>query len=259
MAAGEISEDFCLESVRDSLIRQEDSIVFALIERARFPSNRKAYEPSDQLGGSSLAELFVKEAEALQAKVGRYQNPEESPFFPDNLPSPLLPPCSYPQVFHPASASVCVNKDIWDVYVNKFLPLLTTEGDDGNYAATVACDLICLQALSRRIHYGKHVAEVKFREAPQDYGTLIRARDSDALMKLLTFEKVEEMVKRRVAKKARVFGQNVTLEDNVRKIDIDSKEAKCKVDPAIVSRLYADWVMPLTKLVEVEYLLRRLD
>lgn len=162
-------------------------------------------------------------------------------------------------MFHPASASVCVNKDIWDAYINKFLPLLTTEGDDGNYAATVACDLICLQALSRRIHYGKHVAEVKFSEAPQDYGPLIRARDSDALMKLLTFEKVEEMVKRRVAKKAKVFGQNVTLEDNVRKIDIASDEAKCKVDPAIVSRLYADWVMPLTKLVEVEYLLRRLD
>lgn len=33
-----------------------------------------------------------------------------------------------------------------------------------------------LQALSRRIHYGKFVAEVKFREAPDDYTPAIRAK-----------------------------------------------------------------------------------
>jgi chorismate mutase len=40
-------------------------------------------------------------------------------------------------------------------------------------------DLICLilcKALSRRIHYGKFVAEVKFRDAPQDYEPAIRAQ-----------------------------------------------------------------------------------
>lgn len=71
-------------------------------------------------------------------------------------------------------------------------------------------------------------------------------------MKLLTFEAVEEMVKKRVAKKAGVFGQEVTLNDS-------AKEVKGKVDPSLVSRLYDEWIMPLTKLVEVEYLLRRLD
>lgn len=64
-----ISKELTLDSVRDSLIRQEDSIVFALIERARFPLNPKAYEPSERLGGVSFAEFFVREAEALQAKV----------------------------------------------------------------------------------------------------------------------------------------------------------------------------------------------
>lgn len=33
-----------------------------------------------------------------------------------------------------------------------------------------------VQAISRRIHYGKFVAEVKFRDAPQDYEPLIRAK-----------------------------------------------------------------------------------
>ncbi|KAJ6804083.1 chorismate mutase 2-like [Iris pallida] len=158
-----------------------------------------------------------------------------------------LPTTFQRQVFYPASAYVSVNKDIWDFYFNDLLPLITSKGDDGNYAATVAADLVCLQALSRRIHYGKHVAEVKFREAPQEYSPLIRVKDRGSLMKLLTFEKVEEMVKRRVEKKARVFGQNVTLEEKGSNCD---EHGSYKVDPAVVSRLYAEWVMPLTKLVE---------
>ena len=56
-----------------------------------------------------------------------------------------------------------------------------------------------------------------------------------------------------------VFRQNVTLDDKVNNLTTDGDEGKFKVDPFVVSRLYADWVMPLTKLVEVEYLLHRLD
>lgn len=73
-------------------------------------------------------------------------------------------------------------------------------------------------------------------------------------MKMLTFEAVEEMVKKRVAKKAMIFGQQVSLSNN----NVNAKE-NYKVDPAVVVRLYEEWVMPLTKLVEVQYLLRRLD
>ena len=34
------------------------------------------------------------------------------------------------------------------------------------------------QALSRRIHCGKYVAEVKFRDAPKEYETPIRSKVS---------------------------------------------------------------------------------
>lgn len=83
---------------------------------------------------------------------------------------------------------------------------------------------------------------------------MLLVQDRDALMKLLTFEAVEEMVKRRVLKKAMVFGQTVTLEDKT-----FDDETKYKVDPAVVARLYDEWVIPLTKDIEVEYLLRRLN
>lgn len=64
-----------LMSVRDNLIRQEDTIVLSLIERAKYPRNSNAYSESylSEMGvlseSPSLISLFVKESEALNAKV----------------------------------------------------------------------------------------------------------------------------------------------------------------------------------------------
>jgi hypothetical protein len=40
---------------------------------------------------------------------------------------------------------------------------IAAPGDDGNYGSAATLDVLCLQALSKRIHYGKFVAEAKFR------------------------------------------------------------------------------------------------
>ncbi|GFQ07471.1 chorismate mutase 2 [Phtheirospermum japonicum] len=241
-----------LESLRKSLVRQEDTIVFSLIERSKYPMNSAMYD--DNLGpADTLFDFFIKESEALQAKAGRYASPEENAFSPENLPSPLLPPLNHTPVLHPPGASININEKILNLYVKTLLPLIAAEGDDKNYAPTASSDLICLQALSRRIHFGKFVAEVKFRDAPQDYTPAIRAKDREALMNLLTFESVEEMIKKRVEKKAMIFGQDIDLKEN------DINKTSYKVDPSIVSRLYGEWVIPLTKFVQVEYLIRRLD
>ncbi|KAJ8541645.1 hypothetical protein K7X08_002461 [Anisodus acutangulus] len=257
MACGGDDNKLSLDSIRDSLIRQEDTIIFNIIERIKYPTNPTLYKQPCSVNipdfSGSLFQYLFQETEALQSKVGRYLSPEENPFFSNNLPDSIIPPTKCTPVLHPAAESVNVNEKILDVYINQILPLFCKEADDGNFATTAACDIHLLQALSRRIHYGKFVAEVKFRDCTDEYKPLILAKDRDALMKLLTFEAVEEMVKKRVAKKAMAFGQEVTLNDST------AKEVKCKVDPTLVSRLYDEWVMPLTKLVEVEYLLRRLD
>jgi chorismate mutase len=256
MAAGE--DVFTLASVRTALVRLEDTIVFSLIERAKFLNNSQLYDSdsnsNSNWGFCSLFEFIIKETEAIQAKAGRYVNQEENPFFPDNLPPSLIPSHSYTEFLYPAAASDNINNTILDMYLKKLLPLFVVDGDDGNYAETASIDLVCLQALSRRIHYGKFVAEVKFRSAPQDYEPLIRAKDRDGLMKLLTFPIQEEVVSFRVREKAMVFGQDVAAvgENN-------AGGGTYKVEPSVVSRLYTDWVMPLTKEVEVEYLLKRLD
>lgn len=67
-----VSDGLTLDMVRDSLIRQEDTIVFSLIERARFPLNSPTNNSSyASIPGSSgsLAEFIVKQTEAIQATV----------------------------------------------------------------------------------------------------------------------------------------------------------------------------------------------
>ncbi|GER37402.1 chorismate mutase [Striga asiatica] len=251
------TESYTLEGIRNSLIRQEDSIIFSLVERSQFCYNAETYDPNlfnmDGFCGS-LVEYMVKETEKLHAKVGRYKSPDEHPFFPDDLPDPLLPPLEYPLVLHHAANSININIQIWNMYFKNLLPRLVKNGDDGNYGSAATCDTMCLQALSKRIHYGKFVAEAKFRASRNVYEVAIKAQDGAQLMDLLTYAAVEEAVKRRVEMKTETYGQEVTMNGVGEKA-----EPVYRINPALVAELYGDWIMPLTKQVQVEYLLRRLD
>lgn len=60
----------------------------------------------------------------------------------------------------------------------------------------------------------------------------------------------------RVRQKTATFGRDYTGDGPLRE---DGKEEQFKVDPDAVAALFEDWVMPLTKEVEVVYLLRRLE
>lgn len=66
------SENLTLDHIRHSLIRQEDSIIFSLLERAQYCYNEDTYDPNafsmDGFHGS-LVEYMVRETETLHAKV----------------------------------------------------------------------------------------------------------------------------------------------------------------------------------------------
>lgn len=79
-------------------------------------------------------------------------------------------------------------------------------------------------------------------------------QDRAQLMKLLTHETVEAAIKERVEMKAKTFGQDVTVDQ-----EEDVADPVYKIKPSLVANLYGEWIMPLTKQVQVEYLLRRLD
>uniref|UniRef100_A0A2P2K1V6 Chorismate mutase n=1 Tax=Rhizophora mucronata TaxID=61149 RepID=A0A2P2K1V6_RHIMU len=251
------SENLKLENIRQSLIRQEDSIIFCLLERSQYCYNADTYDPDafamEGFSGS-LVEYLLKKTEMLHAQVGRYKSPDEHPFFPDDLPEPLLPPLQYLQVLQPIADTINVNRKVWDLYFRDLIPRLVREGNDGNCGSAALCDTICLQALSKRVHYGKFVAEAKFQASPVAYEAAIRAQDRDQLMQILTFTAVEETIKKRVEMKAKIFGMEVMIDG-----EEDRTEPAYKIQPSLVAELYGDWIMPLTKEVQVEYLLRRLD
>ena len=81
-----------------------------------------------------------------------------------------------------------------DLYLQELMPGITEPGNDNNYGSAAMQDVLCLQALSKRIHYGKFVAEAKYRAHPEQYQELIQNRDQDAIMHMLTNEDVERKV-----------------------------------------------------------------
>jgi chorismate mutase len=79
-------------------------------------------------------------------------------------------------------------------------------------------------------------------------------QDRKKLMDMLTYSEVEEAIRKRVEMKAKTYAQEVTVN-----VEEDEAEPVYKIEPSLVADLYGDWIMPLTKEVQVEYLLRRLD
>ena len=59
---------------------------------------------------------------------------------------------------------------------------------------------------SRRVHYGKFVAESKYLSDPEAYQQLVADNNHQGVMELLTNAKVEEQVLRRARLKAATYG-----------------------------------------------------
>lgn len=65
-------EPLTLANIRESLIRQEDTIIYALLQRAQFSFNGPTYDRNCfEIPGfeGSLIEFMLKETESLHAKV----------------------------------------------------------------------------------------------------------------------------------------------------------------------------------------------
>ena len=196
-----------LSNLRNVLIRLEESIIFALIERAQFRLNSPIYSPAamPQFHGLSFLSFFLYETEILHAKVRRYTSPDEHPFAdPSLLPSPILPALAFPPTLK--ANDINVNRTIYQWYVETVLPSITRPGDDSHYGSAATADITALQLLSKRIHYGKFVAESKFRSDPESFTRAILDKDLARLMELITIPVVEEQVVQRVHLKAATYG-----------------------------------------------------
>jgi chorismate mutase len=235
----------------------EDTITFHLIERVQFPLNGTIYKPGAlEIPNSDLSFLdwILREREKLDSLIRRFQSPDEYPFFPDALQTPILKPLHYPKILH--ENDVNVNEKIKKHYIDTFLPAACADfgrKDRGeteeNYGSAATADILCLQALSRRIHFGKFVAESKFQTETEKFVKLIKAEDRDGLGEAITNAAVEKKVLERLRLKARTYGTDPSI----------GAEAPGKINVDAVVAMYKDFVIPLTKEVEVEYLMQRLE
>ena len=234
-----------IDHVRNVLVRLEETIIFALIERSQFLHNPLIYRPGyfgEALEGESLVGFMLLETERSHAKVRRYAGPDEHPFF-DNLPEPLLPNLHLDN--SPIRAnSININASIRDIYENRIVPLICEEGDDNEYGSAAVCDVASLQSISKRIHYGKFVAESKVRKGSARLLAAIKNGDAKGVMDAITDTAVEEAVLQRVRIKAETYTHELAC-----------ASSSFTVAPEIIVDIYRKWIIPLNKSVQVRYLL----
>lgn len=205
----------------------------------QFPLNPTIYKSGGVKIPNSSLSLFdwvLKEQERVQSLIRRYESPDEYPFFSDALQKPILQPLNYPHILHPNNVEV--NQELKQKYIEIILPNACREfgrEDRGerqeNYGSTATCDVSCIQALSRRIHFGKFVAESKFQKETERLVALIRAGDKVGIDAAITDAKVEKKVLERLRLKAKTYGTDPSIEANGEgKINVDAVVAMYKVD-----------------------------
>ena len=209
-----------------------------MIERVQFPLNQTIYSPGGvKIPDSdlSLLDWMLREQERLQSLVRRFESPDEYAFFPDALQKPILQPLNYPRILHPND--VDVNQEIKRKYIDVILPRVCRHfgrQDRGekeeNYGSAATCDVACLQALSRRIHFGKFVAESKFQQETERFVHLIKTNDREGIADAITNVKVEKKVLERLRLKARTYGTDPSIDaDGEGKINVDAAVAMYEV------------------------------
>ena len=96
---------------------------------------------------------------------------------------------------------------------------------------------MALQALSRRIHFGKFVAEAKFQQEPDLFVKLIKAEDRKGIDEAITNAAVENKVLERLRLKANTYGTDPDLGANgSSKVNADAVVAMYKVNLAFTRK-----------------------
>jgi chorismate mutase len=122
------------------------------------------------------------------------------------------------------------------VYVSTVLPALCEPGDDEDCRKCIATDSSCMNALVQRLNLSVHVATLKKEEIPEALRDPIEQGDPVRLEQAITNQAVEsEVIKR-------------TLE--MTRVHLGSDELQQKV-----SKLYSEWVIPISRKIQVHDLL----
>jgi chorismate mutase len=238
-----------LHYIASRLEALEETIIFVLIERIQFSYNEVCYIRGESgftaAGEESLLSLRLRGQEELDSRFGRYLTPEERPVNRELPPPERSMPGDFRGLRIDSYDRVNLSAELLESYL-ALLPRICLPGDDGQYGSSIERDVICLQALIRRVHFAAfYVAESKFRGDPKGYGELIEKNDRDSIAEKLTRREVEERILSRVESKSR------------RLQEISDFSLRRVLKPEAVTELYRDVIIPLTKEGEVRYLFSR--
>ena len=123
-------------------------------------------------------------------------------------------------------------------YIQQLLPILCLPGSSGAQASCLSADTSLLDSLSRRLSLSIHVASNKLDDLPDDLQLAIQSRDPARIEQAITHPAVEEMVIARVTTRA-------------------NKLSPRPDTPSAIARIYADWLIPLSRKIQVASLLSR--
>lgn len=204
-----------LENVRIKLCGLEDSIIFTALERSIYCFNSNDYT-------NGTFKTVMSSFENIILNNNGYTPIEEFPFFIENK-------------------KTAINDKFYQLYISNILPTICDNGNN-NLIYAFEKDITLLRLVSRRIHLGIFVASAKYKADTLRYNNLIKKGNRDGIMTLLTDLKTEENVLKRVYDKSSIYikGFDIKSEINL---------------PEYFSSLYKDTIIPLTKSVELEYLM----
>ncbi|NLG34158.1 MAG: hypothetical protein GX548_02260 [Lentisphaerae bacterium] len=121
-------------------------------------------------------------------------------------------------------------------YLRRLMPALCLPGTDDSPAPCLSADAACLDALARRLSLSVHVATRKREALPEDLQEAIRTGEPRLVEQAITYLPVEQVVRSRVS--ARAAGT-----------------APRPDTPNAVAALYDEWIIPLSRKIQVAGLL----
>ncbi|KAJ3146430.1 chorismate mutase aro7 [Geranomyces michiganensis] len=232
---------FSLEAINEEIGRLEDSIILALVERAQYPQNRPIYTSPDdtpkEFSSGSMLDRLLHDVECAHGPHNNATVPERG------------------QVLAPNTVNV--NEQLMHVYLHHILPSICVPGDDACYGSCTTKDVEVLQR--------KFTAEAKYRR-PDETNMLhraIKAKDRGSLEDLLSDHAADQRLLRRLRWKALLHGRDVDhgVPSPHYVAALPSPPSDAARSPITIANhvtdVYERYVIPLTRYVEVEYLMQR--
>lgn len=121
-------------------------------------------------------------------------------------------------------------------YLLRILPGLCTDAPGNGPAPCLASDAACLDALARRLALSVHVASRKRETLPDSLQSALQSHDPSHVEAAITHPSVEQDVLARIRTRVRDQSSDPMLPDRI-------------------ASLYAEWIIPLSRKIQVHGLL----